>query len=125
MILAAPMIGRWQAFGNLFARSPDGIARLDRHPTMRVHPVTPMDEGDVRLHLARQTALPVGLVDLVALKAGQGAARLADEVAQGARIVALDVVDDETLAAAGAAGLGRRPRMRRCSPSDRRASNTR
>ncbi len=102
MILAAPMIGRWQAFGNLFARSPAGITRLDRHPTMRVHPVTPMDEGDVRLHLARQTSLPFGLVDLVALKSGQGATRLAEEMARGARIAALDVVDDDTLAAAGA-----------------------
>jgi 3-oxoisoapionate kinase len=102
MILAAPMIGRWQAFGNLFARSPEGVARLDRHPTMNVHPVTPMDEGDVRLHLARQTALSLGLVDLVALKSGEGSARYASEVVRGARIVALDVVDDETLERAGA-----------------------
>ena len=30
--------------------------RLDRHPTMSRHPVTPMDEADLGRHLARQTA---------------------------------------------------------------------
>ncbi len=101
LVVGAPQIGRWQAFGNLFAKAGGGIYRLDRHPTMRVHPVTPMDEADVGRHLARQTALPVGLVDLVALKAGQGAARLAAIRAAGARIVAFDVVDDATLAEVG------------------------
>jgi len=32
--------------------------RIDRHPTMRHHPVTPMTEADLRLHLAQQTKLP-------------------------------------------------------------------
>ncbi len=98
LIVAAPGIGRWQAFGNLFARAGDGIHRLDRHPTMSRHPVTPMDEADVPRHIARQTTLPVGLIDLLDLKAGHGAERLAAQTG----IVAIDVVDDETLAVAGA-----------------------
>ncbi|WP_052341198.1 four-carbon acid sugar kinase family protein [Salinarimonas rosea] len=101
LVLAAPAIRRWQAFGNLFAASPEGVARLDRHPTMRVHPVTPMTEADVRLHLARQTALPVGLVDLTALAAGDGLAATRRAAEAGARIVAYDVVDEATLAAVG------------------------
>ena len=101
LVVAAPQIGRWQAFGNLFARAGGSVHRLDRHPTMSVHPVTPMDEADVARHVARQTALELGLVDLVELKAGRGAARLAAERARGARIVAFDVVDDETLAEVG------------------------
>ena len=109
LVVAAPQIGRWQAFGTLFARAGDGIHRLDRHPTMAVHPVTPMDEADVCRHLARQTALGLGLIDLVDLKAGRGPARLAEERARGTRIVALDVVDDETLAAAGALIWTERP----------------
>lgn len=96
LVVAAPQIGRWQAFGTLFARAGDGrIYRLDRHPTMARHPVTPMDEADVRRHLARQTTLPLALVDLLALKSGS--ARLPTE-----GIAAIDVIDDETLAAAGA-----------------------
>ena len=101
MIFAAPTLGRWQAFGNLFARAPGGIARLDRHPTMRHHPVTPMDEADVRLHVARQTDLAIDLVDCAALAAGDGPARLSEVVAAGARIVAIDIMDAATLKAAG------------------------
>ncbi|MCU0830126.1 MAG: four-carbon acid sugar kinase family protein [Rhizobiaceae bacterium] len=101
LILAAPALGRWQAFGNLFARAPAGIARLDRHPTMSRHPVTPMNESDVRLHIAEQTALQIGLVDVVALQAGKGQAALDAAVNSGARIIAIDVMDDRSLAAAG------------------------
>ena len=101
LVVASPRIGRYQAFGTLFAVASGTVVRLDRHPTMSVHPVTPMDEADVRRHLARQTDLPVGLVDLRALAAGQGAAALAAERAAGRRIIAFDVLDDVTLAATG------------------------
>ena len=101
LLLAAPEIGRWQAFGNLFARDGSAITRLDRHRTMAVHPVTPMHESDVRRHLAAQTDRRIDLVDLVDLKAGRGAARLAEALAAGAAIVAFDVVDAETLAEVG------------------------
>ncbi|AWB49454.1 type III effector [Gemmobacter aquarius] len=101
MVVAAPKNGRWQVFGTLFAKTPDGVARLDRHPTMSVHPATPMHEADVRRHLAAQTALPVGLVDVLALQAGRAAVALEGELAKGARIVAFDVLDQQTLAEAG------------------------
>lgn len=76
LVVAAPHLGRWCAFGNLFARSGlDSPAyRLDRHPTMSRHPVTPMDEADLRLVLARQTALPVTLIDLPTVEQGADAA---------------------------------------------------
>ena len=101
MVVAALDMGRYQAFGNLFA-AVDGVGyRLDRHPTMARHPVTPMGEADLRLHLARQTERRIGLVDLVALKRGEADAALARELAAGAEVVALDVVDEQTLAEAG------------------------
>ncbi|WP_246148415.1 four-carbon acid sugar kinase family protein [Skermanella pratensis] len=102
LVVGAPEIARYQAFGNLFAVAADGGRyRLDRHPGMSRHPVTPMDEADVRVHLGRQTAMPVGLVDCVSMKRGEADAALAREVARGAAIVALDVIDAETLAEAG------------------------
>ena len=55
VLVAAPPMRRYQAFGNLFAAGPGGVSRLDRHPVMARHPVTPMDEADVARHLARQT----------------------------------------------------------------------
>lgn len=100
LIVAAPRIGRWQIFGTLFAQHSGGLARLDRHPTMSRHPITPMQEADVRLHLAGQTALPIGLVDVLDLKHHPVAA-LAREKAKGARIVAVDLLDEATLLAAG------------------------
>lgn len=69
LIVAAPRLGRYCCFGNLFARSggDSDVYRLDRHPTMSRHPVTPMDEADLRRHLARQTDLPIGLIDFRSL----------------------------------------------------------
>ncbi|MEY4695911.1 MAG: hypothetical protein RIT14_339, partial [Pseudomonadota bacterium] len=101
MVVAAPKIGRWQIFGTLFARAPDGVARLDRHPTMAHHPTTPMTEADLRRHLAGQTDLPQGLVDVLALTGGGTDAALAAELDRGARIVGFDVLDQATLAEAG------------------------
>lgn len=102
MVVGAPRLRRWQAFGNLFAAAADGVPhRLDRHPTMSRHPVTPMHEADLRRHLADQTPRRTGLVDLVAMKAGDGTARRDALCADDAPIVLLDVVDEETLAEAG------------------------
>jgi uncharacterized protein YgbK (DUF1537 family) len=102
LVVAAPAMGRYQVFGNLFAVAADGKQyRLDRHPSMSRHPVTPMDEADVQLHLTRQTDKRFGLVDCVAMKRGDADATLAGERAAGVDIVALDVIDDETLAEAG------------------------
>lgn len=101
MVTAAPQIGRWQVFGNLFARAPDGVARLDRHPTMRHHPSTPMTEADLGRHLAAQTALPVGLVDVLALTGGNGDTALQAALEKGARIVSFDILDTATLRETG------------------------
>lgn len=108
MVVGAPRLRRYQAFGNLFAVVDGQGHRLDRHPTMAHHPVTPMDEADLRRHLARQTARRIELIDLVALQSGQGAAQLATLTADpapagaDAPVVLLDVIDEATLAAAGA-----------------------
>ena len=101
LLVAAPDFGRWQAFGNLFA-SVAGVAyRLDRHPVMSRHPVTPMDEADLRLHLAKQTQKKIGLVDFVAMKQGRADKAIATEIASGAKVVALDALDGQTLIEAG------------------------
>ena len=60
-----PNLGRYCLFGNLFAAAGIGgeVHRIDRHPTMSVHPVTPMGEGDLRKHLAQQGLGSIGLID--------------------------------------------------------------
>ena len=101
MIVGDAGMGRFQAFGHLFAHA-DGIGyRLDRHPVMSRHPVTPMHEADLGRHLGEQTSKRIGLVDFVAMKRGQADARLSGELSSGAAIVSLDVLDAETMLAAG------------------------
>ncbi len=101
MVIGAPRLRRYQAFGTLFA-AVDGVAyRLDRHPTMSRHPVTPMGEADLRLHLSRQTARQIELIDLVQLRAGEGPARLMRLEGGPAPVTLIDVLDEETLLEAG------------------------
>lgn len=101
LLVAAPAIHRYQLFGNLFA-TVDGVGyRLDRHPTMAHHPVTPMHEADVRRHLAAQTDKVIGLVDYLSLIAGRGHAALLEARSEAAEIIALDVIDEASLEACG------------------------
>jgi uncharacterized protein YgbK (DUF1537 family) len=58
-----PSLARYCCFGHLFAGASDGsVHRIDRHPVMSRHPVTPMDESDLRLHLAKQGLVDIALV---------------------------------------------------------------
>jgi len=67
--VGAPILGRYCVFGNLFARSglDSDPYRLDRHPTMSRHPITPMNESDVHRHLAKQTTRRIELVDILSV----------------------------------------------------------
>ena len=60
-----PNLHRYCVFGNVFAAFQAGgqAYRLDRHPTMSRHPVTPMDEADLRRHLARQGLEQMALIE--------------------------------------------------------------
>ena len=100
-IVGAPALRRYMAFGNLFATVGADTYRIDRHPTMSRHPVTPMHEGDLRLHLGAQTRLRIGLVDVLDLCAQDPDARAAARMREGAEILFIDVFDEETLVRAG------------------------
>lgn len=101
LVVGAPAIRRYQAFGTLFAGAGTENYRLDRHPVMSRHPVTPMAEADLGLHLAMQTNLQVGVIDLAAIKAGRADVAMQRCLSDGAKVLAIDVVDKETLAEAG------------------------
>jgi uncharacterized protein YgbK (DUF1537 family) len=93
VLAAAPHLGRYCAFGNLFARlgSNGEVFRLDRHPSMSRHPTTPMHEADLRKHLALQTSRSIGLVDVTKL----------DGALPDTDIAILDLMDESQLAAVG------------------------
>jgi len=98
LVVGVPALQRFCLFGNLFARS--GLAsqpyRLDRHPTMRIHPITPMIEADLRVHLAQQTSRPLELIDVLTLERGLAAAsEELDRVArQAGSVVLFDTLTD-------------------------------
>lgn len=100
LVVGAPQLKRYTAFGNLFAAYRGETFRIDRHPVMSRHPVTPMDEANLLIHLSRQTALRSGLVDLAALRAADIDSRV-DCMAAEAGIVLFDVADRETQRLAG------------------------
>ena len=95
-----PALGRYCVFGNLFAKMGIGsegkIYRLDRHPSMSKHPVTPADEADLRLHLGKQTGKKIGLIDVVQLDKN-----IEDWNAE-AEVVLIDALYEEQLLKIGA-----------------------
>lgn len=94
-----PALGRFCVFGNLFAKMGIGsegkIYRLDRHPSMSKHPVTPADESDLRLHLGKQTAKKIGLIDITKLK------NPVDEICCDDEVVLFDALNEAHLLRAG------------------------
>ncbi len=64
IVVGAPKLARYSFFGTLFARhNVDGtVHRIDRHPTMSVHPTTPMREADMRRHIGAQTSQQIALL---------------------------------------------------------------
>ena len=97
IVVGAPHLGRAVVYGNLFAEASGDMVRIDRHPTMRHHPVTPMTEADLRLHLARQTTLRIGLVDTAAFQSGAVRAHLQSELTAGAAAVLFDGFNEAML----------------------------
>jgi uncharacterized protein YgbK (DUF1537 family) len=89
-----PSLGRYCVFGQLFAAAGTGgeVFRIDRHPTMAHHPVTPMTEADLRRHLAAQGLDSVSLINWRVLEAGA-------PVSEG--ITVFDALHDGHVAAIG------------------------
>jgi 3-oxoisoapionate kinase len=64
MIVGAPQLKRYTFAGHLFAGYQGQTYRIDRHPVMSMHPVTPMKESDLAIHLSHQTKQAVDLIDV-------------------------------------------------------------
>ena len=101
LIVGVPQLKRYTAFGHLYAAYQGAVSRIDCHPVMSRHPVTPMHEADLRLHLAQQTATPVGLVGLDVLARPSLDADV-DAILAGINgIILFDVADTATQLAVG------------------------
>ncbi|HXS69332.1 MAG TPA: four-carbon acid sugar kinase family protein, partial [Candidatus Polarisedimenticolia bacterium] len=107
LLVAAPALGRYTIFGTHFARygigSSGRIHRLDRHPSISHHPVTPMTEADLRMHLAKQTKKTIALFDILQVALPEQAARAAlnEILAEKPDVVLFDAIYHEQLARIG------------------------
>jgi uncharacterized protein YgbK (DUF1537 family) len=107
LLVAAPTLGRYTVFGTHFARfgigSTGAIHRLDRHPSISTHPVTPMTEADLRLHLARQTKKRIQLFDILKLGSpgSETQSALKKILNDGAGVVLFDALYQEQLGRIG------------------------
>lgn len=109
IVVGAPHLRRYVAFGNLFAAAGAAVYRIDRHPTMSRHPVTPMHEADLIRHLGDQTRAAIASVPLDRIQAGEADAAFAEGKAAAA--VLFDGVSMDDLAATGAVLAARKVRF--------------
>ncbi|QHQ36050.1 four-carbon acid sugar kinase family protein [Algicella marina] len=94
VLVAAPRMGRFQRDGELFATLGDKTYRLDLHPVMARHPVTPMTEPHVGRHIAAQSYRVVP-------QRWPGNGEEIDCPSNGIRIVTMDCATDAEEEAAG------------------------
>lgn len=82
VLAATPEFGRYTLFGHHYARAGDQVYRLDRHPVMSRHPVTPMHESELGNILTEQGFVPKQQIDLRQLDACEGrSGALAEQLA--------------------------------------------
>ncbi len=82
LIVGASQLKRYTFSGHLFAGYQGETYRIDRHPVMSRHPVTPMHEADLRLHLALQTEIPTQLANTAWPSTGLGLVDVHDAATQ-------------------------------------------
>ncbi|MGF2410706.1 four-carbon acid sugar kinase family protein [Ferruginibacter sp.] len=102
-----PALGRYCLFGNLFAKMGIGsegeIFRLDRHPSMSHHPVTPANESDLCIHLSHQTGKEMKLVNILELESAKTIEKAVNKflAGMGKPVILLDAVKELDLLNAG------------------------
>ena len=99
IVVGAPKLARYSFFGTLFARhNVDGtVHRIDRHPTMSVHPTTPMREADMRRHIGAQTEQTITLLaaPTIARPDAESVAALDAMLAANPDALLMDIVDQD------------------------------
>lgn len=101
LVVGIPLLNRFCVFGNLFARVDKSMYRLDEHPTMSKHPITPMREADLRKHLGKQTKRQVHLMDVLQLES-KGRVSYYRNMAEKKGFVLFDVLRQKHLRQIGA-----------------------
>jgi len=101
VVVGVPALERYVIFGHLFATVGDRTYRIDRHPTMSDHPVTPMTESDLCRHLGEQTDRPTDRFDVLSLESDGVDAEFARLLASDPELVLFDTLDGPHLRQVG------------------------
>jgi uncharacterized protein YgbK (DUF1537 family) len=103
LLVGAPALGRYTIFGQHFARMDGEVYRLDRHPVMSRHPVTPMHEADLRFHLRQQLDEEIGLMSILELEgeSWQVSDCFRKKLEEKPSVLLMDVLDEARLALSG------------------------
>ena len=103
IVVGAPKLARYAMFGTLFARhNIDGtVHRIDRHPTMSLHPTTPMREADMRRHIGAQTRQFIALLPAPAIAGPEADAKLDHELKAKPDALMIDIADESAEARVG------------------------
>jgi uncharacterized protein YgbK (DUF1537 family) len=94
---AAPRLERYVVFGHLFANANGRVYRIDRHPSMSVHPVTPMKESDLQIHLGRQTRKKIQLLDILMLESPEANLHLENLLKEQVDIILFDGIREDSV----------------------------
>ncbi|MBF60151.1 MAG: Hrp-dependent type III effector protein [Halomonas sp.] len=92
LVVGAPQLKRYTVFGQHFAAFDGEVHRIDRHPVMSRHPVTPMAEADLRLHLAKQTRLSIGLADVLCIESANTGSQV-DQLSRSNDVLLYDTLN--------------------------------
>ncbi|WEG13540.1 four-carbon acid sugar kinase family protein [Pullulanibacillus sp. KACC 23026] len=126
VFVASPDLRRYTVFGNHFAAMGENVYRLDQHPVMSRHPITPMSEADLRVLLQDQgLAGRIELINVVDLEQPMEALKLTfkgkvseeskavvfdssrkEHVDKVGELLALSRYSDEPLFLIGSSGVG-------------------
>lgn len=101
LAVGVPALQRYVVFGHLFANADGKTYRIDRHPTMSEHPVTPMTESDLGRHLGDQTDRPVDRFNVVSLEDEAVDEEFARLTGSDPEIVLFDTINHDHLRTVG------------------------
>lgn len=101
LVVGAPQLKRYTVFGQHFAAFDGEVHRIDRHPVMSRHPVTPMAEADLRLHLAKQTRLSISLADVLCIESANTDSQV-DQLSRSNDVLLYDTLNRHHQAKVGA-----------------------
>lgn len=103
IIAGNPALGRYCVFGNLYALSKTDhtVHRIDRHPVMRAHPITPMHEADLSIHIGQQKKLSIAKIDIRQLESAADLTGLTREVSLRHDAVLFDGTTEAHMTSAG------------------------